>query len=98
MRKITFIAASMILLAACTPKTAEVVVAEEPVEFPSTDVAEGSKLYAENCGKCHKLKTVTNYSQEQWKTIVPKMAAKAKIDATAESKVMQYVMWKTEKK
>ena len=98
MRKITFIAASIILLAACTPKTAEVVVAEAPVEFPSTDVAEGSKLYAENCGKCHKLKTVTNYSQEQWKTIVPKMAAKAKIDATAESKVMQYVMWKTEKK
>lgn len=98
MKNIFFLASSLIVLAACTPKTAEVIEPVETVTFPNTDVASGSKLYAENCGKCHKLKTVTNYSTEQWKTIVPKMAKKAKIDGTAESQVLQYVLWKTEQK
>jgi nitrate/TMAO reductase-like tetraheme cytochrome c subunit len=98
MKKLSFFAVAYIVLTACTPKTAEVIEMAEPVVFPSTDVAEGSKLYAENCGKCHKLKTVNKFSTEEWKTIVPRMAKKAKIDAMAENKVMQYVLWKTEQK
>ena len=98
MKKISLFAAAYIVLAACTPKTADVIEVAEPVVFPSTDVAEGSKLYTENCGKCHKLKTVNNFTKEQWKTIVPRMAKKAKIDGLAENKVMQYVLWKTEQK
>jgi hypothetical protein len=44
------------------------------------------------------LKTVTNYSTEEWQKIVPRMAKKAKIDATAESKVLAYVLWGAEQK
>lgn len=98
MKIVSLMAFAAIVLVACTPKTAEVVVKEETVEFPSTDIAEGSKLYVENCGKCHKLKTVTDFSSEQWKKIVPNMAAKAKLDATAENQIMLYVLWKTENK
>lgn len=97
MRQITYTFMALILLVACAPKTAEVVTTAEPVTFPSSDVAEGSKLYAENCGKCHKLKAESNYTQEEWKKIVPRMAVKAKIDAAAENKVLQYVLWKAAK-
>lgn len=100
MKKLIFFAGSVALLAACNPKTAEVVEVEkiESSEFPSTEVAEGSQLYMDHCGKCHKHKTVTDYTPEQWKKIVPNMAAKSKLDATQESKVLDFVLWKTESK
>ena len=97
MKKILFIATASISLFACTPKTAEITEKVEP-SFPNEDVAMGDKLYVENCGKCHGLKTVTDYTPEQWKKIVPNMAAKAKIDSDADNKILQYVLWKTENK
>lgn len=103
MNKLNLIAVGIVVLAACTPKTAEVISpVEKPAtvatsEFPSSEVAEGSKLYAENCGKCHKLKTVTDFSSEQWQSIVPRMSIMAKIDATKENNILQYVLWKSNK-
>ena len=100
MNKLSLIAVGIVVLAACAPKTAEVISpVEKPAtvvasEFPSSEIAEGSKLYAENCGKCHALKTVTDFSSEQWHKIVPNMSALAKIDATKENKILQYVLWK----
>ena len=90
--------ASLLVLAACTPKTVEITEKVESTEFPSEDIAQGNKLYQENCGRCHKHKVVTNYNEDQWKKIVPKMAAKSKLDETDENKVLQYVLWKIEVK
>jgi chemotaxis methyl-accepting protein methylase len=39
-----------------------------------------------------------NDPPEEWQKIVPRMAKKAKIDATAESKVLAYVLWGAEQK
>ena len=89
---------TLLALAACTPKTAEITEKPVPTEFPSEDIAQGSALYQEHCGKCHKHKVVTNFNQEEWKKIVPKMAVKSKIDAAEENKVLQFVLWKTESK
>lgn len=103
MKKITFLAASLIILAACTPKTTEIIeikeveTVEEKSEFPTTDIAQGNQLYLENCGKCHKFKTITNYNEEQWSKIVPNMCAKAKLDASAESQILNYVLWEIKK-
>lgn len=97
MKKISVIVASIVVLTACTPKTTEMVIVEEKSEFPTTDIAEGSKLYAENCGKCHKFKTISDYNETQWNKIVPIMADKAKLDATAERKVLHYVLWEINK-
>ncbi len=94
MKKLFFTFSAITLLIACSPKTAEVVGPTMPIDYPSSDVAEGDHLYNENCGKCHKFKTITKYSEEQWRKIVPKMAEKAKIDATKENKILQYVLWK----
>ncbi|MFN5911800.1 MAG: hypothetical protein ACK45H_10725 [Bacteroidota bacterium] len=85
----------LILLSACTPKTAEIKAVTEGPEFPSAEVEEGSHIYANNCGKCHDLPKESRYSEEQWKKIIPPMAGKAKLDATQESKVLQYVLWKS---
>lgn len=89
------------LVLACQPKTAEAVKPAEPktevaVAFPSPAIEEGSKLYLEHCGSCHKHKVVENYSVEQWKKVMPPMAKKAKIDANQEDKITQFVLWKTE--
>lgn len=103
MKKVIYTVSAIAILAACTPKTAEVIEAVEvenveTEKSPNTEVAEGSQLYMDNCGKCHKHKTVTDYNQEQWKKIVPNMAAKSKLDATQENKILQYVLWQTEGK
>ncbi len=90
--------AALITLFACTPKTVEITEKVESTEFPSDEIAQGNKLYQENCGRCHKHKVVTNYTEEEWKKIVPKMAAKSKLDQTDENKVLQYVLWKIETK
>lgn len=97
MFKVNFIVATVLILGACTPKTAEIVEVEEKSEFPTSDVAEGNKLYLENCGKCHKFKTISDYNSEQWEKIVPKMATKSKLDAMQENKVLQYVLWEIKK-
>jgi len=102
MKKISFLAVLLVVMVACSPKTTEaieVVEVEEtvPDAFPSAEVAEGSQLYTDNCGKCHKFKVMSDYTQEQWKVIVPDMAEKAKLDETQENKILQYVLWKTTK-
>ena len=96
MKKSGFFAASLTMLVACSPKTAEVVEKVENEEYPTAAIGEGSALYAANCGKCHKLKTVTDYTAEQWQKIVPPMAQKAKLDATQQDKVLQYVLWRVQ--
>ena len=98
MKKIAFAFFAAATLAACTPKTAEVVEEKKTSEFPSAEISEGSTLYAANCGKCHALPEINKYSQEQWKGIIPPMAKKAKLDTEAENKIMKFVFWKLEQK
>jgi len=97
MKKFALIITTGTLLFACSPKTAEVVVVEES-GFPSPVIAEGNKLYLDNCGKCHKLKTVTDYNEEQWSKILPKMAKMSKLDTIAESKIREYILWEIQAK
>jgi hypothetical protein len=103
MKKVFFALSTLALIVACTPKTAEVVevVTETTTETteavvmrkPSIEESEGMTLYNDNCGKCHKFKVINEYSMERWTKIVPNMSAKAKLDATQESKIMAYVKW-----
>lgn len=98
MKKIMFTLATGTLLFACTPKTAEVVEVKEESGFPTPEIAEGNKLYLDNCGKCHKLKTVTDYTEEQWNTILPKMAKMSKLDMVQEGKIREYILWEIQAK
>lgn len=93
MKKLVFLGSIGLLIASCTPKTTEIIEEVESMEFPNDTVKEGYGLYAANCGKCHGLKTVTDYSQERWNQVLPPMADKAKITDEEEAKIAAYVTW-----
>ena len=84
--------AAGVTLTACSPKTATV---ESTVEmnFPNEAVASGYELYTNKCGRCHKLKTVDNYSREDWNDILPRMAKKAKLEGEQEQTIDTYINW-----
>lgn len=98
MKKLFFPAAAVLLMTACAPKTTETKNVSEGTKYPSAEIEEGNGLYANNCGKCHDLPKESKYNDEQWKKIVPPMASKAKLDATQENKILQYVLWKSAQK
>ncbi len=80
-------------IVACNPKTGEILIEESVLEAtPMDEVTEGSQLFETNCVRCHKLKNPSDYSAEEWKEIVPRMAVKAKIDTYTENKILEYVL------
>lgn len=87
-----------IALVSCSPKTTTVDTKEETLNFPNAKVEEGYALNAENCTKCHKLKTTTDYTREQWDKILPNMAKKAKITPEQEAAINEYINWELSKK
>lgn len=52
---------------------------------------EGKALYENNCGKCHKLFAANEYTAEEWKPIVDRMQAKAKINDAQTALVYAYL-------
>lgn len=80
-------------LVSCSPKTTTVDTKEEVITFPNATVEEGFNLQAQHCARCHKLKTVDNYSREQWDKILPNMARKAKLTAEQEATINEYINW-----
>lgn len=100
MKKLVFTFSAIALLVACSPKTTEVIEKVETLEtektndFPNGEIAEGDYLFSEHCGKCHDLPKAAKYTETNWRKIVPEMAKEAKLDATQENKILQYVLWK----
>ncbi|RZJ69477.1 cytochrome c [Flavobacterium sp.] len=55
-------------------------VAETTSPMPSPEgIAKGRDLYANNCGKCHKLFAPTDESKEDWEPILKRMQRKARL-------------------
>jgi mono/diheme cytochrome c family protein len=66
---------------------------EAPKSDPhATMVAEGKTVYTNNCGKCHGLKPVENYTADRWGNILKSMIPKARLDDTQAQQVTAYVM------
>lgn len=68
--------------------------------YPGISVAEitqGKTIYEQKCSTCHPLKKPGSRNPEQWKQIVPEMAAKAnkkspgKITAADEEVILKYL-------
>jgi hypothetical protein len=96
MKKLTFIFGMGILVASCSPKTAEVadkVSEPEAMSFPNETVASGFKSYGSDCTKCHKAKEIKKYSREEWNKILPNMSSMAKIDDATQASIDTYINW-----
>jgi cytochrome c5 len=112
MKKISLIVATISIVVACGTKKAATtpVVDNIPNQadvdrvatiFPGytlEELNEGKKLYESNCNLCHGLKKTNSESEEEWRTIVPRMVKKANnkngnaLDASGEEKILRYVI------
>ena len=101
MKKITLFIGVSLFIISCSPKTTEVietveetaVQTESVLTMPSAAITEGKVIYEAKCHRCHKLKTVTDYSEAQWANILPDMANKSKLDESQTALVDQYIHW-----
>lgn len=51
----------------------------------------GENLYSLRCGKCHGLPTPSEFTVDEWKPIMVRMAPKAKLDAEETNWLLAYV-------
>ncbi|MGV3697399.1 cytochrome c [Flavobacterium sp.] len=58
------------------------------------ELAEGKSLYENNCANCHRLYKSDEFSAEEWRPIVARMAKKSHLDAVQEQKVYNYITMK----
>lgn len=97
MKKITLLFGLGLFLIACSPKTAEVTEKAETLTFPNETVSTGFALYGEKCTRCHKAKTVKDFTREEWNSILPRMAKKAKLEGEEETTIDTYINWELER-
>jgi len=85
-----------------TPTTPPVAVAPavvpppaKPETIPPTGdnnaIAQGQTTFTAKCGRCHALKTTTDFTAQRWVGILESMAPKARLDATEKANVLAYV-------
>lgn len=97
MKKMFLLFGTVGILIACAEKTNPVVVTEtvsNPDQAELTaEAAAGKQIYETSCVRCHGLKNIDKYSDEQWSTILPRMSEKAKLDAQQTELVDAYIHW-----
>ncbi|MEI9959044.1 MAG: hypothetical protein WDM90_22635 [Ferruginibacter sp.] len=72
------------------PAKPETVVPPVPA-VDNSAVTQGQTTYTAKCGRCHGLKTTTDFTAERWVGLVESMAPKARLDATEKANVLAYV-------
>lgn len=90
--KIRIIAVAIlgIFLYSCSPKVIAPVTEVKKVEL-TPELAAGRTLYENNCAKCHKLYSPTNFSEQDWKPILVRMQKKARLDDTQMVEISNYI-------
>lgn len=96
--KVLALAVLATILYSCASKTAvattEVKKEEPKVTTLTPELAEGKSLYENSCARCHRLYEAKEYSAEEWKPIVLRMAPKARLTAEQGQKIYNYVTMK----
>jgi len=52
---------------------------------------EGRRIYTRQCTSCHSAEPIASYTAAQWRTILPDMAERTKLDAAKSHAVERYV-------
>lgn len=82
----------LITLVSCSKETVSAVTETSTISPIEYNEVEAANLYTNNCGSCHALQPREKYTEKQWRNIVPDMARKAKLDASQEAIILQYVL------
>lgn len=105
MKYLLFAFATVAFLIACSPKTTEIVEAEESTTttdetMPKADIAEGKVVFLQNCIDCHYGRSTDNlpglidsYSKAEWAQILPRMIKQAELDDEKTRQVTAYIHW-----
>ena len=110
MKHLVFVFAAAGLLAACTPKTSEVVEVVETAEeetttdgdMPKADIGEGKVVFLNKCTGCHygngpsSPESIHNFTKAQYQAILPKMFENAELNADESRQVSAYIYWELE--
>ena len=65
------------------------------VEFDDKSLArlqDGRDIYIIRCARCHAPESVTAYTRQQWRSILPRMAEKSQLSAEERLAVEEYIM------
>ncbi|MBI1338303.1 MAG: hypothetical protein GC164_15280 [Phycisphaera sp.] len=52
----------------------------------------GRSLVIQHCGRCHAVEPIARYSLQQWRKIVPDMAAESYLNAAQTQEVLAYIL------
>ncbi len=75
------------------PPVDEVMLRRSDLHDQSRAVLQGGRdLYITRCARCHSPEAVTAYTREQWSSILPRMAEKARLSVEEQLVVKEYVM------
>ena len=96
MKKALFIFATTILLTSCSEKTVGTVTEVKDVKeaaLPTIELTQGKSIYQNKCNQCHELKVIDSFTSESWKKILPEMSKRAKLEASDEAILDNYITW-----
>jgi len=71
--------------------SADVSVVSKPV-ISEVDILAGHQLFDQNCGRCHRLFSPTEFNEKRWVRIIDEMAPRARLNAEDKNKVLAFVL------
>lgn len=97
MKKLTFLLATSVLIIACQPKTADVIIedVEDNTEesFNMAEVNAGKVVYSNKCSKCHDAPVIKEVSNEKWAKVLTPMIKKAELTPEEEVQVRSFISY-----
>src|SRR5438067_6303099 len=58
---------------------------------PSAAEKSGAQLWAENCVRCHNIRSPSNYSPAQWEVVMMHMRVRANLTPQAHKKILEFL-------
>jgi cytochrome c553 len=58
---------------------------------PSAAEKSGAQLWAENCIRCHNIRSPSNYSPAQWEVVMMHMRVRANLTAEEHKKILEFL-------
>lgn len=84
----------LLLLCSCGGSKPTLPVVDVKKVTATNSLEEGKSLYENNCAKCHKLYDASDFSKEEWKSIVRRMQKKAHLTEDQGANIYNYIVSK----